>query len=59
MTNKIDIIETEKETFEKILNELTKEELIEVFMGLKEELAQDYEHFYFWFNNIPFEELEE
>ncbi len=55
--NKIDIVKTSEEDFKKILKELNKEELEELLLGLKKELAKDYESFTFEFEHIPFERI--
>ena len=55
--NKIDIVKTDEESFKKILDELNKEEITALMLGLKKELAKDYESFTFKFENIPFERI--
>ena len=54
---KVDIIKTSKEDFELALNELTKDELIKLMLGLKKELEEEFESFTFEFINIPFERI--
>jgi hypothetical protein len=54
---KVDIIKTSKEDFELALNELTKDELIKLMVGLKKELEEEFESFTFEFTNIPFERI--
>ena len=55
--NKIDIVKINEEDFKKVLNELNKEELEELLLGLKKELTKDYESFTFEFEHIPFERI--
>ena len=54
---KIDIVKTNKVDFERTINELTKEELSMVILGLKDELEKDYESFTFELNNVPFDRI--
>ena len=55
--NKIDIVQLDEDSFKKILDELTKEEITNLMMGLKKELSKDYESFTFEFSHIPFERI--
>ena len=55
--NKIDIVNTDEDAFKRVLNELSKEEITNLMLGLKKELAKDYESFTFEFENIPFERI--
>lgn len=57
MSNKVDIVKVDEVVFKECLNELTKEELIELCKGLKTELEKDYESFTFEFNNVPFDRI--
>lgn len=54
---KIDIVNVDEAAYTACLNELTKEELIELCKGLKKEISKDYESFSFEFKNIPFERI--
>ncbi len=57
LENKIDLVKVNEEEFKNVLNELTKEEVSELLLGLKKEISKDYESFTFEFQNIPFERI--
>lgn len=54
---RIDLVNIDSHELEKILNELTKEELIRAIISLRGILKEDYEQFDMVIENEPFERI--
>lgn len=54
---KMDLVKADAGELRKALEELDKEQLIKLIMGLKRELGEEFESFTFEFEDIPFERI--
>ena len=54
---KMDLVKADAGELREALEELDKEQLIKLIMGLKRELGEEFESFTFEFEDIPFERI--